>query len=128
MEMIEDNRKEDNKKEDKTKKIMDKMKEQKAKRILSEFLKNNGNNIIEMTVKYTLQNGPGALFITLVPNSNELDVEYFKVEDLDGSFKKRIEENTNKNTVYYAIRLYKTSYRFERIIEDLKSRNYSEIM
>jgi hypothetical protein len=106
-------------KNDKTEKIMNKMRQQKTKRILSEFLKINGENIIETTKKYTLENGPGALFITLVPNSNELDAEYFKIDDLDGNFKKKINDNPNKNTIYYAIRLHKASYMFERIIDNL---------
>ncbi len=90
----------------------------KTKMLLKEFLKNNGNMIIETVKQCTKENGPGALFITLVPDSQELDIEYFKKDDLDGKFKKRLEDNPNLDkTIYYAIRLYKNSYTFERQID-----------
>lgn len=93
-------------------------KQKKAKKIIREFLKNNGDSIIETTKKYTKENGPGALFITLVPKSDELDIEYFKMDDLDGNFKKKLQDNPNLDkTVYYAIRLYKTCYTFERRLD-----------
>ncbi len=107
---------EDIKQENKTKQ---KVRELKTKMILKEFLKNNGKLIMETTIQYTKENGVGALFVTLVPGSEELDIEYFKKDDLDGKFKKRLEDNTNLNkTIYYAIRLYKNSYIFERQVDD----------
>jgi len=84
----------------------------KRKEIMSEFIKNNEKNIIETTRKFTLENGKGALYITLVPNSQEVDIEYFKVDDLDGNFKFKIQQNNDPNMVFYAIRLYDTSYSF----------------
>ena len=86
-----------------------------TKRIIIEFLKKYGDNIIQTTSKFKSENGQGALFITLVPNSEELDLEYFKLDDLDGNFKQKIlNDPDSNNTVYFAIRLYDTSYQFHR--------------
>lgn len=96
-------------------KIDEKEREKIAKDLLQDFLKENGNAIIETTIQYTKENGLGALFITVVPNSTDLDIEYFKIDDLDGYFKNKVLNNPNhKNYVYYAIRLYNHSYMFER--------------
>ncbi len=91
--------------------------ESKAKDIINEFLKSHEKDLIQMAIQYTMENGLGALFCTLIPGSDELDIEFFRVDDLDGNFKKKILDNpNNKSTIYYAIRLYKTSYIFERDI------------
>jgi len=86
--------------------------EEKRKEILSEFLKHNEKNVIEMSRKYKKENGIGALFITLFPNSVEVDMEYFRYEDLDGNFKNKINSNHNENVVFYAVRLYDKTYSF----------------
>ena len=110
----EDTKTEDKIDIEKLKKERQKM-EEKAKEVILEFLKDNGNGIVETTIQYTKQCGLGALFVTLVPNSDEADIEYFKVEDLDGGFKKKILENPNKDTsIFYAIKLSYFSYIFER--------------
>ncbi len=89
--------------------------EEQAKEVIQDFLKENGNAVIDATIQYTKQCGLGALFITLTSGSNEADIEYFKVEDLDGGFKKKILENPNKeSSVFYAIKLSHYSYIFER--------------
>jgi len=92
--------------------------EEKRKEILREFIKNNEDNIISMSKKYTAEIGLGALFISLTPNSTDVDAEYFKVEDLDGNFKNKILEingrANGKKYVYYAVRLYNTSYSFHK--------------
>jgi hypothetical protein len=87
------------------------------KEIINDFLKLHENELIKMCIEFSKENGLGALFCTLIPNTKELDLEYFKLDDLDGNFKKRILENPKKNnTIYYAIRLYKKSYIFEKDI------------
>lgn len=96
-------------------KISEEEREKKAKELIQDFLKDHGDAIIETTIQYTKTNGLGALFITLTPYSSELDIEYFKAEDLDGHFKNKIMDNPdNKNFVYYAIKLHHHSYIFER--------------
>jgi len=93
--------------------------EEKAKEVIQDFLKENGNGVLEATIQYTKQCGMGALFITLTPGSNEADIEYFKVEDLDGGFKKKILDNPNKeSSVFYAIKLSHYSYIFERNLDE----------
>lgn len=89
--------------------------EEAAKEVIQAFLNENGKAVIEASIQYTKECGLGALFITLTPNSSEADIEYFKVDDLDGGFKKKILENPNKETsVFYAVKLSHYSYIFER--------------
>lgn len=96
-------------------KISEEEREKRAKELIQDFLKVHGDAIIETTIQYTKQNGLGALFLTLNPYSSDIDIEYFKAEDLDGNFKKKIMDNpNNKNFVYYAIKLHHHSYIFER--------------
>jgi len=101
--------------EKKAQEIENKHKTKKTQEIIKEFLELNGGEILGLSGKYTQENGPGVLFVTLVPNSSELDIEYFKIEDLDGQTRKRLEDNPNlQNTLYYAIKLHKNCYIFER--------------
>lgn len=111
----QDNISENKDKETNDKKIDEKEREKIAKELIHDFLKEHGNAIVETAIQYTKENGLGALFITITPNSPELDIEYFKVDDLDGGFKNKINNNpNNQNYVYYAIKLHNHSYIFER--------------
>lgn len=92
--------------------------EEHTKEIIQKFIENNGTSILDITIQYTKQYGPGALFVSLQPNTDEADIEYFKLDDLDGGFKKKILTTPNKNSVFYAIKLSQYSYIFERNLED----------
>lgn len=87
------------------------------RKIINEFLKKYEDTIIQMTIQYTMENGPGALYVDLVPNVEELDVAYFKFNDIvNPNLKKRIATNPKRNTcVYYVIRMGpKNAFIFER--------------
>jgi hypothetical protein len=107
----------------KTKEIQQKL-EQEAIEIIKTFLNENSNTIVDTTIQYTKQCGTGALFITLLPNSREADIEYFKVEDLDGNFQRKILDSPHKETsIFYAVKLSNYSYIFERNLGE-KIENY----
>lgn len=87
--------------------------------IITQFLKEYENKIVDLTISSTKTYGLGAIFINLINTSDELDIEYYKVEDLCEEYKKRIYENPKVDTtIYYIIRLNNESYIFEKNIEE----------
>lgn len=100
--------------QDKIDEIKKKKLSKEAAHIMKGFLNKYGKKIIETTTNYKKEHGQGALFITLIPNSEEFDMEFFTLNDLDGIFRQKIQENPD--AIHYAIRLYDKSYRFMRKI------------
>ena len=84
--------------------------------LVNEFVKSYEEKIIQMILTFQIENGPGVLFIDLIPeNMEELDIEFYKLEDLDPKLRTHIVDNPKRmNSIYYIINLKNMSFLFEK--------------
>ena len=83
--------------------------EQAAKDIYNEFK----DQLRQMNIEYRTRNGLGGLFIDLNKSTNfELDISYYKVEDIKAEIIKMMEK-TYKNSIYFVFTLQDNSYVIE---------------
>ena len=87
--------------------------EQAAKDIYNEFK----DQLRKMNIEYRTITGLGGLFIDLNKSTNfELDISYYKVEDIKPEIIKMMEK-TYKNSIYFVFTLQENTYVIE---EELK--------
>lgn len=83
--------------------------EQAAKDIYNEFK----DQLRKMNIEYRTRNGLGGLFIDLNKSTNfELDISYYKVEDIKPEIIKMMEK-TYKNSIYFVFTLQENTYVIE---------------
>lgn len=93
------------------------------KKIVHSFLSNYEKDIISLTKQYYNQHGLGASIIKLESDKNELDIEYYPIENLHENFQKLIKNSEIKNTaeekktIYYIIELNNNRFLYKNIIE-----------
>ena len=87
--------------------------DQAAKDIYNEFK----DQLRKINIEYRTKNGLGGLFIDLNKSTNfELDISYYKVEDIKPEIIKMMEK-TYKNSIYFVFTLQENTYVIE---EELK--------
>lgn len=83
--------------------------------IVEEFLESYESQIIQMAITYRMDHGLGALFVTLEPGKDDLDVSYYRYQDLMPDIRQKMSENKNiNNTIYYVIIVGEESFLHEK--------------
>lgn len=93
------------------------------KKLVHSFLSNYEKDVINLTKDYYEKYGLGASIIKLEPGKEELDIEYYPIDNLNESFKRLIRESEEKNNsegkkvIYYIIELNGNKFLYKNTVD-----------